>query len=157
MANIPCISIENAKIAKRNFHGEERAFNPAGKRNFLVVFEDEELIEKLKEDGWNIKTALSKEDDSVIGFLQVSVSFDYYPPKIALIRGKNKILLDEETVGQLDYAEIENIDIIIRPYAWKGKDGRSSGIKAYVKTMYVTVHEDEFESKYDYLDENTPF
>ena len=66
--------------------------------------------------------------------------------------------MDEDTVSVLDYAEIENIDLIIRPYVWdvNGK----GGIKAYVKNMYVTVAENEFEKKYRDLeedDEDCPF
>jgi hypothetical protein len=140
------IVIENARIGFRNFSGEAGKFNPAGKRNFCVFLE-QELGALLAEDGWNVRW-LQPKDDTVesIPYLQVAVSYDNIPPKIVLITGKGKTILDEHMVSLLDWAEIKSIDLIIRPYNWtvSGK----AGVKAYIKSLYVTIVEDEFESKY---------
>ena len=140
------IRIENANIAFRNFSGKEGKFNPAGRRNFCVIF-DNDIGEKLHEDGWNIRYLKSRdEDEPDRPYLQVAVSFDKIPPRIILITRDGKTNLDEDDIDILDWAEIKNVDMIIRPYNWE-LNGRT-GVKAYLKTMYVTLVEDEFESKY---------
>ena len=140
------ISIEGARIGFKNFSGKEGKFNPAGKRNFCVFLEPD-LAAVLEQDGWNVRWL----DPIDIGadrqaYLQVAVSFDNIPPKVLMITGKGKSLLDNESISILDWAEIETIDLIIRPYNYdvQGK----KGIKAYLKSMYVTLVEDEFEAKY---------
>lgn len=153
MANqrIPNISVENARIIFRNFAGKESKFNARGKRNFCLVL-DNDVAEELKEIGWNIKYLSPRDpDNQPQAYLQVSVAFDNFPPKIWLISGGKKTELNEDTIAVLDYAEIENIDIIVRPYVWE-VNGKG-GVKAYVKNMYVTIVENEFEKKYRNLDE----
>lgn len=146
MNNSNNISIENAQIMFRNFRGEETKFNPAGKRNFCVRL-DKDISEVLKEDGWNVKYLKPREDgDEPTPYLQVSVNFDVMPPNVFMITKHNKTKLNGETIGALDWAEIVNVDLIIRPYHWEAQG--KTGIKAYVKNMYVTIEEDEFADKY---------
>lgn len=155
------ISVENARILFRNFAGKPSKFNAEGKRNFCLII-DNDIAEELKEIGWNIKYLNPRDpDDAPQAYLQVAVAFDNFPPNIWLITGKKKTKLNEDTISILDYAEIENIDIIVRPYTWE-VNGKG-GIKAYVKNMYVTIVENEFEKKYRNFeddeedDEETPF
>lgn len=141
--DIDNIRIDGARIIFRNFSGEEKQYNPKGQRNFCVLIDPEDAY-ALKEIGWKIKVLQPREEgDLEQPYLPVAVRFSSYPPRIVMVSSRGQTLLTEETVGLLDTAEIANVDIIIRPYEWEpGK------IKAYVKTMYVTIEEDELEKKY---------
>ena len=145
--------IEGARLGFKNFEGKEGQFNKAGERNF-VIFLDDELAHALHEDGWNVKFPKPRlegsveydEEDARQPYLPVDASFDKIPPKVILINGSVTSKLDEETIGMLDWSNITYCDIAIRPSSWE-VNGRS-GIKAYLKNLYVTIETDRFMDKY---------
>lgn len=146
------LKIENARIGLRNFSGKKSEYNRDGKRSFCVFF-DHDTATSLSEDGWNIKWTKEEYEDERSGYMQVAVAFENIPPKIVQISGSRKTILSEDMVSNLDYAEFKNIDLIIRPYNWEVQG--KTGVKAYLKTMYATLVDDDFGGKYS--EDNMPF
>lgn len=143
------LKLENAILGRggyRNFAGEKTQFNPTGKRTFVLLL-DEQNGRLLEEQGWHIRWREPRdEQDDPTALLTVEVKFGEYPPKIVLISGGQRTMLDETNIAILDSAEIERCDLIIRPYNWTVQG--NTGTKAYLKTMYVTLQEDDFGGRY---------
>lgn len=142
------LTIENAQILFRNFAGKEGMYNREGDRNFCVLLEND-AAEEMARDGWNIKYLKPREDDEEPmpkPYLQVSVGYKARPPLIAMITSRGRVDLSEHEVEVLDWVDLKNVDLIIRPYNWavSGK----TGVKAYLSSIFITIQENYLEQKY---------
>lgn len=139
-------TFENARIIFRNFSGAETEYNPLGSRNFSLVLEPE-TAEKMAADGWNVKMRPGREEgDEMLCHLPVAVGYKIRPPRVVLITSRGRTNLGEEDLDILDWADIINVDMIIRASHWS--KGGNSGVKAYLQSLYITIREDELELKY---------
>lgn len=157
MARRGTLLIEDAHIFWKNFSGKGSQYNAEGSRNFCVEITPE-LADQLIKDGWNVKwTKPREEGDEPVPYLQVTVAYGNFPPKIYKVTSRNKTLVDEDLVGDFDRDEITYVDLVISPYHWSV--GNKSGIKAYIDTMYITIVEDNLALKYANVgaDEGLPF
>lgn len=147
------VIMEGVRIVFRNFSGREGQYNREGDRNFAVLLDDA-VANTMAEDGWNVKWLKPREDaeegETDQAYLQVSVNFKGRPPRIVIITSRGRTNLDESAVEMLDWADIQNVDLIVRPYEWN-VNGKT-GIKAYLQSIYVTIEEDALEQKYAELD-----
>lgn len=144
------IVLEGAKLIFRNFQGKVSQYNKNGEKTVGVLLPDD-IAMQAEADGWKVKHLNPREDDPEQyrqPWLPVKLSYKFYPPTVVLITNRGKTILNEDGIGMLDWANIQNVDIVIRPYAYPGVNGGPSGISAYVKSLYVTIQEDEFADKY---------
>ena len=151
------LEFENAEIIFRNFEGRASRYNAEGKRNFCLITNPAD-VDAMREDGWNIKeTKPRNEEDEIRYYIKVNLNYNSrIQPKVYMIAGNKKTLLTEQTVGELDFAEIQHIDLVVSPYRWD-RDGQV-GVSGYVSSMYVTIVEDKFASKYNFDEEEAlPF
>lgn len=140
--------IDGRDIMYRNFNGAVSRYNNTGAKKFTVRLSEENAID-LKQKGFNVK---QKELDNGEFTYQLEVFINYgsYAPNIYAITGNVKKLLDDNTIKSLQGADIIVADLCIRPYVWE-LNGKT-GVKAYVKYMYVTIEEDPFADDYAYMD-----
>ena len=148
------ITLRDVHILFPNFSGAPTKFNKkGGKRTFCIRLNDQ-LADKLRKDGYNVKPLKTREGEDPAYYLTIAVEFSNIPPRIIQISSRGRVELTEDLVELLDSAEIESVDITINPYSWE-LDGRS-GVKAYLRSMYVTLYEDELDIAYNAKFANAP-
>ena len=154
ITNRGIVQIDGARIIFRNFSGRGTQYNREGDRNFCVVIDDEEIANRLIEEGFNVKIRQPREEGDE-PFMYMKVNVKYHPkgseyerlnPVACLITGRNRNMLDEESICCLDSIDIENVDLDLSGSNWnvQGRSGRS----AYLSKIYVTQELDRFATRY---------
>lgn len=141
-------TLENVRVAFRNFSGKEGRFNREGDRNFCI-FLDDDIAKQMEKDGWSIRWLQPRDEyETAQGYIQVALGYNTRgrPPRVVMVTSRGKSTLDEDMVGILDWADIVSADAIINPSHWE-VNGKT-GVKAYLRSLYVTIEEDELELKY---------
>ena len=141
------LQIDGARMCFRQFSGEPGKYNREGDKNFALIIPDEEIADRLIEDGWNVKVKDPRDEgDSPFMYLPIKVKFNDRGPAVYLHTGRRMNKLDEESVSCLDHIDILSADMDIRPYDWEvnGKEGRT----AYLQALHVVQDIDRFEAMY---------
>lgn len=141
------VIVENADIMFRNFAGKAKTFNEEGDRNFCLMLDDK-LAKEMRKDGWNVKELKPLEEgDEPRPYVEVAVEYRKgRPPRCVMITSRGRTDLGADEVEIFDYADIKKVDLILSPYPWNVNG--NSGIKAYLKSIFVTIDEDELALKY---------
>lgn len=151
------IKVENAVILWPNFSGKPTEMNSAGGKRTFCLMLNEELADRLREEGWNIKDRPPRDpDDYPFIFTEIVVNMDSrFPPEVWLrteFRGRpSMIQLNEETIGQLDDIQIVGADLVIHPYVHGRGAYKCKGYARYVNVKQAVTN--YFGDKYsDYED-----
>lgn len=152
---IPELIVKGRRVIHKNFEGRQTEYNRAGDRNFSAVLENIEGcepydIEAIRAYGWNIRELPPRPDipdSQPLFYIPVRVDMDAkFPPKIYLVTSGGKTQLIGDNVKVLDHSDIKAVAMTIRPYKWE-RNGKS-GVKAYLKNMFVTLNEDPLEREF---------
>lgn len=141
------VMMDDVRIIYRNFSGRPSQYNREGDRNFNIVIDDEEIANRLVEEGWNVKIKAPREEGMPpFMTLAVKVKFNDFGPKVYLVTNGRMTELDEDTVFVLDNIDIQRVDLDIHPYDWcvQGKEGRT----AYLEKIAVVQEADRFTERY---------
>ena len=112
--NVDNIIIENAHINFQKFQRRGIEIQSCRSRNFCVIIEDSDMAQKLIEDGWNVRGSLPSRRGTVRASSLYSGcgKLRQYPAQSCYDyqTGTDELLLDEESIATLDFAEIRNVD-----------------------------------------------
>ena len=150
--------IENAELPKwpTNFSGRVSDNNPHGYKTFCVKIGDPELAQVMAADGYNVKHHDPRDgyENDDFDYIQISLSWAKFEPLVVMCGSNGKqIKLNESNVGQLDDETILSLDVVISPYHYHNKLGRS-GVIAFAKELWATIDDSySFRDKHGYRDE----
>lgn len=137
------LQMDDVAIIYRNFTGEGSKFNREGDRNFSIRIFDQEIADRLIEEGWNVRIKAPRDaDEAPFMHLPVKIKFNDRGPNVYLQSGSSRVKLTEDTISCLDDVDILSVNVDVRPYDWEvnGKNGRT----AYLHSMLVIQQVDRF-------------
>lgn len=143
----PRLKVDDAIFNFRNFSGQNSRFASADvRRNFGVVL-GHDLAAQLAADGWAVKYPDPRVDgEERDPYLVVHLGYKIRAPRVVMITSTGRVELGENQVEVLDWCDIAEARFICNLRAWE-REGKS-GNKAWLKTLVVTVEEDELEIEY---------
>ena len=159
------LTLHNVTLKKRNFSGivDPNGYNDRGDRTVLVVLGQEqaeelgfdnitEMYNTLKADNWKIKSFnVTEDNDDPDAYMPCKVVY-YEKNRSAVFMktAKGSRLLNEETVGLLDSANIDivKVDTVLKKHYYDSHG--KQGWNVQVKSMEVTIEEDEICARNNY-------
>ena len=156
------IAIDNTKfIFATNFAGDptKDRYNDARPKANIIIPDPEQAKDLIKA-GVRVRETRPRPDDDPDDFQPeyfITVLLKYrgkngipvkYPPKVFLVSGDSEpVLLDEETVKQIDTMRVHNVNVILNPYEYD-----AGKLSLYIRTMYV--EQDLYDDPYAHLYRN---
>lgn len=141
------VMMENVQLRFLNFAGAPDTYNKAGGKRTFAVLLDPDVARAMLRDGWNVKNLKAREEGDIDQpYISVEASYKVRPPQIFLITKRGRTPISEAEIAMLDWVDIQNVDLVLNPFYWDING--SSGVKAYLGSMYMTILEDDLAAKY---------
>lgn len=130
-------------IFYRNFAGRPSKYHPEGGfREFCVAIRNPEKAERMRADGWPVKSREIKGEEVL--YISVKVRYDLrIPPIIEQKTSNGCVRLEEDDVAIMDVDEIISAKMRVR--GWEYEPGKRS---VYLVRMEAEI-EDEYSDSYD--------
>lgn len=155
--------IRNAEIDYLNFEGRATDYNSAGCRNFCLILDDLDLVNKMIEDHWNMRPYKPSLNESTGEYekyyTQINVAYgsEFYPdPQIIYVSAggrKQEDIFEADLNSEItpDKLYFERVDLTIRLNRSTNKRTKEPQTKGYLMRMYAWIEEDELKKEYDNL------
>jgi len=140
----PTFTLENAQVIYPNLEGRVSEYNKEGKKGFAIVL-PEDFADKLLRDGWHVnRTEPREEGEPSIPFINIKVNFKQKPPRVVMVTSTGPVPLNERSVGVLDDADIEYVDLTCIGNPWE------RGLSCYLQKAFFVINEDVLDQKYGF-------